>query len=294
MNRRISFISIASMCVLLLSAQCVFAQADFTDFVCLGDSLTHNDLLGLAYGNPQELYGADPAEAVFNKAAGPGDQLSSFAVAGSEGDHFLYQMLMYWVFLTWDMQDPATLFNLEIGGNDVLNNIGVLAASPPGVDPAADAVIDSVIGAVWGPFYWLSSLDPRTRFIIWTLPDVTLSPGVMDRGYSAEQIANIRAHIVRLNNHIWWLSWSPQVLVADVYTHLQQVVANPPIIFGHQLVGPPARGGFDNLFADKIHPTAVGNALVANSIIAKINYKWNDNIPLYSEAELADLARIPH
>jgi hypothetical protein len=294
MNRRISSIAIASLCLLLVPVQSVFGQVDFTDFVCLGDSLSNNDLLGLAYGNPQELYGADPAEAVFNKAARSGDQLWSFAVAGSEGDEFFYQMLFYYIFLQWDLQDPATLFNFEIGGNDVLNNIGLFAASPPGADPAADAIIDNVIGAMWGSFYWLSSVNPEARFILWTVPDLTLSPRVMVRGYSPAQEANIREHLQRLNNHIWWLTWSQQVVVADVYGQLQQIAAHPPILYGHQLVGPPAYGGFHYLFADSIHPTAVGNAMIANNIIALINFRWNDNIPYYSESELADLARIPH
>lgn len=293
MNRRIHLIAMAILCLLLIPVQPVFGQVDFTDFVCLGDSLSNNDLLGLAYGNPQELYGADPAEAVFNKASGPGDQLWSFAVAGSEGEDFFYQALFYYIFLSWDMQDPATLFNFEIGGNDVLNNIGLFAASPPGVDPAADAVIDNVIGTLWGSFYWLSSVNPGAKFIIWTVPDVTLTPKVMDRGYSSAQEANIRAHIQRLNNHIWYLTWSEQVVVPDVYSHLQQVVADPPLLYGHQLVGPPAQGEFDYLFADAIHPTAVGNAILANTIIANLNFKWYADIPYYSEAELADLARIP-
>jgi hypothetical protein len=71
-------------------------------------------------------------------------------------------------------------------------------------------------------------------------------------------------------------------------------VNHPPVIFGHALVPPPAYGEYDHLFADEIHPTAVGNALIANYFIVSMNAKWLDDIPLYSRSELADLAHIPH
>ena len=108
-----------------------------------------------------------------------------------------------------------------------------------------------------------------------------------------EGLAALRP-VGRVNDRIRSLDKYSFVVVLDLYALSQAMVDNPPVIFGHELVGPPAYGGFDHLFADTIHPTAVGNALIANAIIARINAKWGDDIPLYTEEELADLAHIPH
>lgn len=126
----------------------VYGQADFTDMVTFGNSLTHNDFLGPMHGLPQDMYGRDPSEAIFEKGALPGDQLTNYAVAGSQSGHVNAQIDLYELYRFLGLQDKATLIGFEIGSNDVLNNIYLLAASPPGVDPNADAVIDNIINNV--------------------------------------------------------------------------------------------------------------------------------------------------
>ena len=92
-------------------------QVDFTDTVTFGNSLTHNDLLGIVYGNPQDMYGMDPVEAVFDKGAISGDELVNYAVAGSESDDIQLQIDLYEFFRLLQIQDKATLFGFEIGSN---------------------------------------------------------------------------------------------------------------------------------------------------------------------------------
>jgi len=279
--------------LILALSSLTYAQANFKDMVTFGDSLTHNDLLGWAYGNPQDMYGDDPNEAVFDKGAEGGNELANYAVAGSESSHVEIQIGFYDFFRTIFVQDKATLFGFEIGGNDILNNIGVLAAYAPGENETADAVIDNLIDNMRSDLLYLHSEHRNAQFIIWTIPDVTLTRAHWF-DLTEEEIANARAHMQRVNNLIRWADRYANIAVFDLYTELQDMVEDPPILFGHQLVGPPFYGEYDCLFADEIHPTAVGNAIIANGIIEKVNAKWNDDIPLYTDEELADLAHIEY
>jgi len=287
------FLPIASL-ILFVFASSAFGQANFTDTVCFGNSLTHNDLLWIVYGNPPDLYGMDPMEAVFDKGAVTGDELASYAVAGSLSDDVSVQIDLYDFLRLLGNQDKATLFNFEIGSNDILNNIGLLAAFAPGEDPSADAVINNIISNMREDFFRLRSSHPAAQFVIWLIPDVTLTPDLWGE-LDPVEIDNVLAHIDRVNRMIHNAGNRLDFVVAlDIYSLIQEFVSDPPVIFGVQLVPPPAYGDYDHLFADLIHPTAVSNAMIANDMILDINVKWNDAIPFYTEEELADLAHIPH
>ena len=267
-------------------------QADFTNMVTFGDSLTHNDFLGWVYGNPQDMYGRDAMESVFNKGASRGDRLTNYAVAGSESSHVKIQIDLYVFFKLIGLQEEATLIGFEIGGNDILNNIDLLANAGPGEDPAADAVIGTLIANMRKDLLRLYYSHPGAQFIVWTIPDVTLTPRLWYDLTEAD-VANVQAHIERVNISIRSLRQIPSFIVFDLYTLMPLVVHSPPSLFGNQLVSPPDYGDYDHLFADEIHPTATSNALMANIMIMQINMKWGGTISLYSEEELADLAHIP-
>ena len=264
-----------------------------TRLVTFGDSLTHNDLLWIYYQSERELYGDDPAEAAFNKARKAGDTLSSYAIAGSTSQNTGLQISAYELLVLLGQEDRATLIHYEIGGNDILNNAGTLAANPVGTSPSADAIIDNLIANVTSDLTGLSATHPGVRFVVWTIPDITVTPEYCCNLTDAE-VANIRQHIERANVFLKGLSSYASVAVLDLYALSQAIVANPPVIFGHQLLPPPAYGDFGDLFADAIHPTAVANALIANAIGKTLKAKWGINIPAYTEQELADLAHIPY
>ena len=270
-----------------------FGQTDFTDMVTFGDSLTHNDLLGWVYGNPQDMYGKDAMESAFSKGASTGDELTNYAVAGSESDHVEIQVYLYEFFKLIGLQDKATLIGFEIGGNDILNNIDLLAHAGPGEYPAADAVIDNLLTNMRKDLLRLYQSHPEAQFILWTLPDVTLTPRLW-YDLTEIEVANVQAHIKRINRSIRSLRRNPSFIVFDLYTLMPLVINSPPSFFDHQIVPPPDYGDYDHLFADEIHPTAVSNGMMANIMIRQINKKWGDSISLYSEEELADLARIPY
>lgn len=286
---------IFTLCLLVLgTAAIAFAGANFTDTVTFGNSLTHNDLLWIYYGNPQDLYLADPMEAVFNKGALSGDELASYAVAGSESGDVALQIDLYEFFRLIGSQDKATLISFEIGGNDVLNNVGLLAAYAPGENDEADAITNGVIDNMITDFSRLLGTHGNAQFMVWTVPDVTLTPSLW-YDLTPEEAANVRAHVERVNRLIRAAGERfANVVATDIFTMMGIAVEHPPVIFGHPLVPPPTYGDYDNLFADEIHPTAVSNALIANYFIILMNAKWDDSIPLYTRAELADLAHIPH
>jgi len=278
--------------ILLASSTAQAFQIDFSETVTFGDSLTHNDLLWLLSGNPRAMYGDDPHEAVFNKAALAGDDLTNYAIAGSTSDDISSQITFYDFKRSTGSQGDATLFGFEIGGNDILNNINLLMNNAPGDNTQADAVIDNLLSNIRNDLAKLKrNNQPGVRFIIWTVPDVTFTPRFFGKLNSTQE-KNIRAHTERVNRLIRKADQFQFVTVIDLFKGIRILATNPPLIKGQQLLPPPVYGEFNAVFADDIHPTAVSNALIANFIITKINKKWHDNIPLYTEDELAALAHI--
>jgi phospholipase/lecithinase/hemolysin len=269
------------------------AAARFTRVVTFGDSLTHNDVLHLRSRLPRKMYGKDPMEAVFRKGMARGEKLRNFAVAGSfaveSSDHPLNiarQVDVYEFLLFIGRQKEATFVSFEIGGNDIINDIQFLVSAD---EPQGERLINDIIADIEDSWLRLRNLLPNAQFLIWTVPDVTLTPKLSD--LSDVEAANVRAHIERVNLFISSLAVDHRVLVFDHYTIMQELVAVPPVVAGQVLVPPPENGHFNDLFADNRHPTAVSNALVANEMIKRINEHYEDTIPLYSEQELAALAQ---
>ena len=276
--------------VLALLTPLAVGQVDFSASITFGDSLTHNELIGFPF--KIDLYGADPMEAVFQKAHLSGDKLTNFAVAGSHVTHGMTQIGVYGVQVISNLRPWATMISYELGGNDLLDEARTLGAGPPGQNPAGDRVIDGLLQNIVEQLYLLYLFHPGAKFLIWTLPDVTYTPDKWDMRLTQEGV-NFRAHLARLNNVIRSLEVLPQVVVLDTEALIRQLVLSPPVIRGRTLVGPPSKGGYDNLFADKIHPTAVTNAILANVVLTRMNARWNTRFVTYSETELAALARIP-
>jgi lysophospholipase L1-like esterase len=275
---------IAVLCALAARGQ------DFAQTVAFGDSLTANDLLWLAYGTPRDLYGADPAEAVFDRAARRGDMLSSYAVPGSRSQGLVAEAVLYGKRVLNGKQAPATFTHLETGGNDCFEALELLAGASPGDDPGADAVMDGLVRRVSKTLALLRLAAPGARCVVWTVPDITLTPKVMARGLSAGDTARVRAHLERANAALAALA-DARTLVFDAYTLSRRLLTVPPLVGGQPLRLPPETGGYDCWFADAVHPTAVANAILANAVIDVLNARWDAGIPPYSDAELAALAR---
>jgi phospholipase/lecithinase/hemolysin len=275
----------------LLPALLATAQSvDFSQTVTFGDSLTHNWLLGLPFRTA--LYGDDPMEAVFDRGAVAGDRLTDYAIPGAASNSMLAQIGVYALRRHTGAQGRGTMFSFEIGGNDVLDGWSRLSANPPGVDPAADDVITRLIHRIGSDLVLLWTTHRSARFVVWTIPDITFTPRHWSDRNTTRGV-NFRAHLARVNSLLRVLDMLPNVAVFDTEAFLRASATNPPVVLGRQLTGPPASGAYSDLFADSIHPTAVANALVANEIIGLMNARWGAGIQVYTEADLARLARIP-
>ena len=274
-----------------IAGPAAYGQVKFSEMVTFGDSLTNNEFLYLVYQNPRNMYRADPMEAVFNKASKPGSHLTSYAVVTTESDHLEIEIILYLARLAAGRQNKATLFGIETGGNDILNNIDLLGSNPPGESPSADSVANNIIQNIRGGLSTLKKSHPKAHFVLWTIPDITLTPQEWEN-LTESQVANIRAHLERVNRAITRLGASPSVVVLDLYALLHSFFKEPPVIFGHPLQLPPVRGEYDAIFADQLHPTAVSNAFIANRIIRQMNRKWGLAIPSYTHRQLTRLAHI--
>ena len=199
-------------------------QVNFRTMVTFGDSLTHNDLLFLVDGRPRALYGKDAMEAVFRKGAGPGDDLISYAIAGLESDDVQNEIYAYELARLFGFHREATLIGFEIGSNDVLRKVDLLAAHPPGENALADRVIDSLISNMRRDFEYLVLRHPNATFILWTIPDITLTPRLIN-DLSDRQRQNVREHVERVNRLIRSANQFRRIVVLDLYRILQENVA---------------------------------------------------------------------
>jgi len=276
----------------LLLAAPLAAQGDRGASVSCGDSLTHNDLLYLIEGLPRDMYADDPFQAAFDQAADPGDNLASYAVGGSESKHLRTQIDLFDFMVLLGLEPRPTLINIEIGANDLLNNRSLLASAAPGEDPEADAVIDRLLINLERDSRYLGGKYRAADIVLWTIPDILLTPDHWEE-FNATETANIRAHTLRANEAIRNAERFSRVGVYDFKLLLDDLVADPPVLFDHALVPPPAYGDYDHLFADDLHPSAVQNGYHANGILETLCAAWGGSYTPLSERELADLAHIP-
>ena len=267
------------------------ADVNLAEMVCFGDSLTDNQsILPWYEGNPATLYGHDPFELAFDKNHAPGDELSNYAVAGFTSGLVDLQIELYEFNTFFGFESKATLFQLEMGGNDVLNNDRLLASYAPGQNAEADRVIDDIIRN-WRDYVKDLRQDARrdAQAIFWTIPDITATPRYYG-AFTDQESANLRAHTERANAVIRGYDRSDSVIVLDMFELVQSWSEEVPIILGLELGAPPNYGETTDLFADEIHPTAVSNGLIANELIALINAEWGANLIGYTDEELLEFA----
>ncbi len=291
MYRRVSLVCVLSCSFSLLLPSVSFGDVNLREVVCFGDSLTDNQsILPIYKGNPSELYGHDPMELVFDKNRQGGNELSNYAVAGFTSDLVDLEVELYEFNTFFWYQPDATLFQIEMGGNDIMNSDMLLANNAPGESYQADKVINNIINN-WKNYLVDLEEDARSdaKAVFWTVPDITMTPEYYGQ-LTTEQEDNIRQHTERANDFVRSFDHLDSVIVLDLYELITDYVINPPTIGDITLDGPPTYGESDDLFADSIHPTAVSNGLIANELIALMNDKWDAGFEYYSESELLDFA----
>ncbi len=291
-NGHLRKITLGIMFLLIgLSSSPAWSQVETYRSSSFGDSLTDNDSLYWLFGTDPAIYGADPFEAMFNKAAGTGDQLANYAILGSTSADVLLQIQAYAAARDANAIERSTLVSIQAGANDFLDpeNLAFLAAAPPGESDAADAIVNGIRQNLVRSVQAIKKID-KAQVIVWTVPDVTLTPYGLYYGPQGIAAENVRLHIERLNHFIRGMNHRKQIAVLDISSILTAAIFNPPVIAGVPLVPPPYFGFSYAIFADPLHPTAVSNGITANMLIIQANMTFGDSIPLYSEDELADMA----
>jgi phospholipase/lecithinase/hemolysin len=290
-----TFRFLTSLLFMLSMAVAGHAQINTSQVYTFGDSLTDNDYLYLFFGTPPEIYGADPMQLAFEKAAEPGDQLTNFAVLGSRSYEVLAQVQAYQEGRDAGILPAATLVSLQAGGNDFIDlqngstNLILLASAAPGENEVVDQIVKDAKKNLLHCLQILQRGD-RPQVVLWTTPDVSLTPYVLSLGFSSEQLANIRAHSERLNNVLRAISRQSNVALLDSSALLTELTVDPPTVLGVTIQPTPLFGFGTAQFADPIHPTAVVNGFVANEAILQMNLVFGDAVPLYDDLELAEMA----
>lgn len=182
-----------------------------------GDSLTDNDFLYWIFNTDPEIYGADPFEAMFDKASRPEDQLNNYAILGSTSADVLQQIKIYAIARLAKTIDRSTLVSIQGGGNDFLDpeNLMLLAAAAPGDSDEADSIVNCVRQNLMKSVQTIKTID-RAQVIVWTVPDVTLTPYAYYIGLDGIAANNVRLHIERLNHFIRGMGHRKKIAVLDI------------------------------------------------------------------------------
>ena len=176
------------------------------------------------------------------------------------------------------------LYVIEMGGNDVRDGIaaalGVLQRGGT-FQQAVQAAAPILACAQQGIQTAIVTLQQAgaTHFLVWTAPDLGLTPAIRSLGPGAMQVATFLTTL--FNNQMLLpmiealdqASEDVDIAVLDAFTLLREISANP-VNFGltntmNPCVTPNAAPFFcqavdEYLFWDGIHPTEAGHALVAH------------------------------
>jgi hypothetical protein len=100
---------------------------------------------------------------------------------------------------------------------------------------------------------------------------------------TAAEAAIISQRITDFNTVIKSVAAAKGMAVADIHQLFEQFAANPPVIFGVPLLARYLGGLFS---LDGVHPSDIGNAVVANEFLNSFNSHYGTNFPLLSLQEL--------
>ncbi|MBD3676198.1 MAG: hypothetical protein HUJ26_22030 [Planctomycetaceae bacterium] len=287
--RRHDFLFLATLTFVVLgSARFTHAQIDTSHTYCFGDSITDNTHLFLFYGTNRTLYGADPVEAMFQKASAETDTIHNYARVGSTSSLIVAQVNYYAQKRKAGKTAPATLISLQGGGNDVLFNVRQLAAETE----ESERIVRRIQHNLELCIKKLTEVD-KAPIVLMTIPNLTVTPYLQSYKLTDNELAALKKNIQRLNEFILEYRQHPRMIVLEVDQVLEQVIDQSLTIAGTPLSAPPLTGASYSIFADRVHPTAAANALVANHLIKLINSKFQADIQYYGEKELAQLAGFP-
>lgn len=105
---------------------------------------------------------------------------------------------------------------------------------------------------------------------------------------SPDQITNIQQQVQTYNQVISQAAAAAGYPLADAYSLLESLAANPIVVDGATITPTFNGGGFS---LDGIHPSDFGHALFANLFIQAYNAGYSANVPVLSPATLTAIAK---
>lgn len=281
MPTTISRTGLLALTVLILAAD-GGAQISFSSTVCFGDSLTDNTRVPKKW---RVRYGRDPVELVFNRGKKEGDKLTVLARGGSTSADIGRQFAHYLAMVKARKIPEATLVSYQTGGNDLVFFMWMLKGKPPGKSRLADLFIKRLIKANKEHLDLATRYVPTAHLLVWTLPDVTLTPAL--HKLPADQKKNLRAHVGKVNDALRKRAKaSANITLLDLDVIWNRLKNDPPLIAGRKPAFPPRFGDPDCVFADPIHPSAACNAFIANHAIGLLAKKAPRPMKKLSEQEI--------
>lgn len=290
-------IKTAGLLLSLIFAGALHAMPSFSDLIVFGDSLSDNGNAALlapptlppytglvpsgAYASGTFSDGL-PWSSSVAAALGLSDSPSvlgghNFAVGGSRAADVAAQaigggLLPDYLTTVGGAADPNALYGIWAGGNDLRDILG-------GADPTTTitGVFNSMAAMITG-----LAASGADEFLVFNAPDLGLVPGVSLLGAAAAaQATALSAQFnAQLDSLLNVLASGLGVTIhqVDIFSLINQVVANPAA-YGLANVGDPcinvgavsapfecANPG-QYLFWDGIHPTAAGQAIIADSAL---------------------------
>lgn len=249
--------------------------ADLNNVVSVGDSL-QDDVLGLRSPLVSEHL-ADRLDA----------DLTQLARIGATSGGLIRQGQHTQAAAEFGPGDLATLW---IGGNDfflsIANPFGVKSGNFRFLD-TLEGNVDTILGTLRGA---------RLEVLVFNLPDMAAVPVSDVLTIFNSRLENVTEATLEWNDRLAALADSHGAHLVDVYSYFEDVAANPEQykIAGNELVLGPEYGCELCVFAEPIHPSKLGQGLLANLAIDVLNEAFPSSTPLarLTEAELAQLAGV--
>jgi lysophospholipase L1-like esterase len=268
MNFRVHWACALIVLVLNSATQAV----EYNHVVSLGDSLL-DELIGHR----------DPlvSEHLAERLEAP---LTSFARVGSTSAGLIRQGQHTNAAAAFGQDDLAMLW---VGGNDfflsMANPFGVGIGNYRFLDRLEDNV-DDILGTLRGA---------GMEVLVFNLPDMAAVPLNHTFTLFDRQLENISQATLEWNDRLADLAESHGAYLVDAYSFFEEIASDPAAhtIDGHELVFGPRWGCQWCVLGDPIHPSALGQGLLANLAIDVLNEQVGGTpLEKLTEQELASLA----
>ncbi len=251
-------------------------------FAAMGDSLTAGD----GYTTTWVPFLSRTRELNFG---GEGDPFNA-AVGGSSAMRLLRQGQHLRV-RDWVAAGRVDYVFLMIGANDFVELAGRIAHGQLDGD-ALDQRIDRIVANIMRAADEVLSAKPN-GMLIGEIPDLALTPYFEVQLSTELQRERVSHAIERANHRIRTLAHARGLPTLDMAA-LGRDFTDIPVFLGGRRVDftTPDRTDSVPFFEDGVHPSAVGNGILANLMLTALGQAYGHGVPLISDREVLEIAGV--